>query len=488
MIRFLMAIFLFFLATSQAWSGGYFSPGMRGANGGLVATSLCPKGTGLGDGCSLANINSAVQHSTFFTGYANQSGQTYGTGGSNRPPWNVAGVDYPVGHYTATASLLDPKTSQPSGCTYSDTAGPGGGPRLLCGMSTAMTVSGYNFGPVGGHGCTELQLASSAGATLTVTNNLFAADNSCYAGTVNTIIQATRSVTFNLVFTYNTVDGCATTDTYCASATTACGCDLISDLKAGTSTYSYNAFLNSPGRIINGGCCTSYAYNNYIEGMSVNGHGHHGEFIEYTSNQYSNGKNISLIYSYNTCLLTSTQSQNGTTACFYPSPGGQAIDTGSVGPSSTSMTITAATGLYGFYVGDYVASGNSLPDLTTIVSINSGTGGVGTYTLSNSATLSAGSTIMGNLEFSTLQIDHNVMVGNLNAGVNVGSAGVEFGGAIYSAPTMSYNYFDRTGLLNNGFVYYNTSCQTPGVFTGNVDLVSGGSLNSASNSGTNLNC
>ena len=242
----------------------------RGHRGRL---GFCPQGAGFGDGCASANANSVVQHSTFFSGYANQSGQSYAT----RPPWNVAGVDYPVGHYTPTASLLDPATNVPSGCSYSPTAGPGGGPRLFCGSSANMTVSGLNFGPTGGHGCTELQLSSSAGSTLTVTNNLFVGDTACYGGSVNTMIQDTRSVTFSLVFTYNTVDGCATTDTYCASAVSPCGCDLISDLKAGSSSYQYNAFINSPGRAINGGCCSSYASNNYIEGLSVNGSGHHGE-------------------------------------------------------------------------------------------------------------------------------------------------------------------------------------------------------------------
>lgn len=456
----------------------------RGVWGGLGSTTLCPQGGGLGDGCPLANPNSAIRHPTFFSGYANQSGQTYVT----RPTWNVAGVDYPVGHYTTTGSLLDPATNVPSGCLYNATAGPGGGPRLFCSSSANVTVTGLNFGPIGGHGCTELQLANSAGSTMTVTNNLFVGDNTCFAGSVNALIQSTRSTTFNLIFTYNTIDGCASIDANCASAVNPCGCDLMSDLKNGNSTFQYNAFLNSPGRAINGGQGVSIATNNYIEGLSVNGSGHHGEFIEYTSTQFSAGKNISLTYSYNTCLLPSSQVQNGTTACFYPSPGGNAIDTGSIGPSSTTMTVTAAGGLYPFFVGDYVASGNSLTDFTKVVSIDTGTGGVGSFTLSNAGTLAGGSTIFGNLEFGVTQIDHNVMVGNLNSGVNVGSAGIEYGGAIYSAPVMSFNYFDTTGLLARPIVYFNTSCQTSAVLNGNVNMITGAAYNTATNLGTNLNC
>ena len=49
------------------------------------------------DGCNGAPAASTytVRHSNFFTGYAQQSGQTYFN--SHPPQWNVAGVDYPVG-------------------------------------------------------------------------------------------------------------------------------------------------------------------------------------------------------------------------------------------------------------------------------------------------------------------------------------------------------------------------------------------------------
>ena len=50
-------------------------------------------GGGVIQGPPFANAN-MVQHSDFFASYARHSGQAaYAV----RPPWNVAGVDYPVG-------------------------------------------------------------------------------------------------------------------------------------------------------------------------------------------------------------------------------------------------------------------------------------------------------------------------------------------------------------------------------------------------------
>ncbi len=481
---------LFFALPAHADGYHSFGRSIRGAWGGLAPTALCPQGSSLGDGCPLANINSAVQHTNFFTGYANQSSQTYAT----RPAWNVAGVDYPVGHYTATASLADPAVvyaSSVNGCQYySSQAAHTAGPILYCQTSANLTLSGLNFGPIGGHGCTFLYLSKSGNPTVTITNNLFVADQNCLTGGTNTLIQATTTSAFSLVFTYNTMDGCATTDTFCASAITVCGCDLVADFKSGSSTWQYNAFLNSPGRDISGGNGTSYASNNYIEGLAVgwanNAAGHHGEFIEYQRPDTTPNPLIVATMSYNTCLLPASQGSNNVKACFYYSAGGGPTDTGSVGPASTTMTITAAGGLYSFVTGNYVGSGNSLPDLTKIVT---GSGGVGTYTLNNSGTLSAGSPIVGGLQFSTAQFDHNVIVGNLSGGLVTASAGLESGAAILSGAVIQNNYIDQTGIYSGRyFAFGNVSCQNVTSFSGNIDLVAGTSANTLFALSTNYNC
>src|SRR6516165_5437245 len=74
----------------------------------------CPQGTAylsVGDGCQGAQISGSLSPiATFFTGY---TGQSYPI----RPPWNVAGVDYPVGY---SGALNDPRISAnlPSCASY----------------------------------------------------------------------------------------------------------------------------------------------------------------------------------------------------------------------------------------------------------------------------------------------------------------------------------------------------------------------------------
>lgn len=77
--------------------------------------SVCPKGNSYADGCAGANTNGQFVDSTFFT----TSRVSWGTPYVSTPPWNVAGVDYPVGNYTADASLLDVKQNIPAGCSIS---------------------------------------------------------------------------------------------------------------------------------------------------------------------------------------------------------------------------------------------------------------------------------------------------------------------------------------------------------------------------------
>lgn len=68
-------------------------------------TASCPQGVSFSDGCTGAPSNASFQIANFFTGYANQYGQVYAT----RPPWNVAGVDYPIGYPSnATITIASP--------------------------------------------------------------------------------------------------------------------------------------------------------------------------------------------------------------------------------------------------------------------------------------------------------------------------------------------------------------------------------------------
>jgi hypothetical protein len=110
------------------------------------------------------------------------------TYGSNRPKWNVAGVDYYVG-VPSGAALADPSTNAPAGCTFSS-----GSSQLACSGSN-IVVKGFDFSLNGGMklyitgsnnvvsgnkfalapNCSDplVYFSIDAGATLTISQNSF---------------------------------------------------------------------------------------------------------------------------------------------------------------------------------------------------------------------------------------------------------------------------------------------------------------------------
>ena len=130
---------------------------------GTASSTTCPQGSAYSDGCSGAPVGGNVQYPNFFTSRAPQSGQTYAT----RPPWNVAGVDYPVGIPSATV-LQDPSTATlPSGCSYSSNI-------VTCNGSGNLTINGYDFSL---HNCIFLDIYGYTG-TITIENSNFAMGSS----------------------------------------------------------------------------------------------------------------------------------------------------------------------------------------------------------------------------------------------------------------------------------------------------------------------
>ena len=112
---------------------------------GAHATPSCAYvGTASSDGCASSQPGATTRYANFFTGYAAQSGQAkYRT----RPPWNVAGVDYPVGYYTPLARLKDIRQAHLKGC---DLKVLGGSQVLWCTGSGDLLISGYRFDLAGG--------------------------------------------------------------------------------------------------------------------------------------------------------------------------------------------------------------------------------------------------------------------------------------------------------------------------------------------------
>ena len=262
---FAAVIFIFCALSAQAGP-------VRAVLGGIgTNVATCPQGTTYNDGCLGANINSAVEHANFFTGYAQGSGQTYTS--SHPMLQNVPGVDYPVGNYTALASLTDISTSSASltsqGCALASHVWTCTGSGTLDIENTRWDV-GNATGLVINGTYTALKLKNNYFAC--GTNYLTSAQAYGYLIPITMASSGTVDVEFN-TFEGNSSQGQACDGNSLDS--------WIEDNRngSGSTTYIYNAFLDNPPKVIKygSGGYAIYAYN-YIENMNTPS-GAHGEFF-----------------------------------------------------------------------------------------------------------------------------------------------------------------------------------------------------------------
>ena len=262
------------------------------------ASVNCPQGNGTPtDGCSGA-VASNTQYANFFTSRAAQSGQSYTT----RPPWNVAGVDYPVGIPSATV-LKDPSTaSLPTGCTYSSNV-------VTCNGSGNLTINGYDFGL---HNCIYLDIYNYTG-TILIENSDFAMGSSTACQSNFGLIDIEASNTgSSLIVQNNVFNGNAPTyptlanylDIWDVGRTT------------GTSLYQYNAFIASIARPIETTSSGNWtAQYNYFEGLNY-GNAAHGEIDMVASTATGVNMNVQ----FNTVLAPANYG-GGATSLWYISSG-----------------------------------------------------------------------------------------------------------------------------------------------------------------------
>lgn len=300
--------------------------GLSGWEHGNGATAGCPFGISA-DGCTagqtdatsglmatgppVANANT-IQHTDFFTGgYARQSGQTWGNSGGTgctntncHPPWNVAGVDYPVGPHSGI-SFKDPTSATlPTGCSYcpaNDATAPCVNidrQEVACAGHASYDIEDFNFASTA-QGCVALDIVSSTGGgTLTIKDNIFGNTPGCYSPThhnFSTIFSDLNAfATANFSYNYSNGNGHDTT------ANTNYLFTL--DISGPTSIIvTYNAIYNSVANAIhvspaaNGSLTVLY---NYLEGLYC----HNGAHCHY-SFLGGDGVNVTnMFYGYNTHL------------------------------------------------------------------------------------------------------------------------------------------------------------------------------------------
>jgi hypothetical protein len=294
--------------------GGFFRLGVSVAS----SPSACPMGSTYVDGCPGAPVGGNVQHSNFFTGYANQNGQSYGT---NRPPWNVAGVDYPVGIPSAsiTAGLKDPTSATlPTGCTYSSSAH-----SVTCsGAHGGLTIDGWDFGNAGGAGlCVRLVITGNVNGHIIIQNSNFANTTGngaqCNVANGELVDLVTNSAATDVVVQDNVFDANAQNVTYAPMNPS-----LSIIMSNGQNvTIEYNAFLHSTARAIQvaAGGTVNESFN-YAEGFTYTfGQALHGEFSE--DSTFGGGTAALKNYSFNTILEGKDAVGHEATSLIYASSG-----------------------------------------------------------------------------------------------------------------------------------------------------------------------
>jgi hypothetical protein len=297
----------------------------------------CPRGVGYPDGCASAPKAGSFQRPDFST-YARQSGQTWRQ--PHPQPWNLAGVDYPVGYSTATR-LEDPATAVlPAGCKYQASGSLQGGARVYCDKAVSPTIESIDFSL---HDCTVLQFSGRVAGVITVRNNKFRNGSNCAVAKGFLVKVDGGSADFD--FEYNDVDGGYPTYKAFLASTIFTG-------MLGRQTYRYNAILNSPQRpvttVATGDLLVQY---NYVDGWVMVPGVEHGEFLEVVARPGSVIENST--YAFNTMLIPSTQPPRGSTTTFYlaSTPGGgvrftnAVVDRNTVVSNLSSGVLTVASTL-----------------------------------------------------------------------------------------------------------------------------------------------
>lgn len=229
--------------------------GLRVAENLAKSDPSCPRGAGHSDGCEGAQSSGSVQHVDFFSGY---TGVQY----PDRPGWNVAGVDYPVGH---AGDLKDPSLSEnlPACAKYSSntvTINSDAQPCVLDHLDFSL------------HGGMCLTIKGVHGHTVSFTNDRFFPNVSVCPYYIMSLDRGEYS---NIEIAHSDISDDRKTP-------------IIGDiflLGKGQVTLRYNNFQRIACRIVNTGegstASVTLEYN-YLEGIGSNGECH-GETVEYNS-------------------------------------------------------------------------------------------------------------------------------------------------------------------------------------------------------------
>jgi hypothetical protein len=243
-------------------------------------TATCPMGYSLGDFCPPAPQGQFILPNLLST--APVSGQTY----MPRSSWpynpNIPAIDYRIANITPVAQMNDPATATFPGnwCVYSATGSSTGAPKLACTMTTPgayYPLSQINFGPVGGHGCTVLELKGEPPlAQFDLFDNYFKNDANC-AGLGGWLFSEDfQNGVYYTTIRSNMFDGQGLVSPWPHGTNYASGAFAV----GGCITAEYNAIINftsRPTSIVGYPNCQINYIANYFSGWCIRYGGCHSE-------------------------------------------------------------------------------------------------------------------------------------------------------------------------------------------------------------------
>jgi hypothetical protein len=335
-------------------------------------TATCPQGDAYADGCVGAQATGTASISNFFTGYT-------GTNYPIRPPWNVAGVDYPVGYDGGT--LKDPSVSGnlPSCAKYSI--------NNVSVVSTPCIIDHFDFSL---HNGICLSLGINSSSTITVTNNKFRAGTGCEPTGFGLI-----NITGNspVVIKYNSMD-----DVYLNNQEGQIR--FVGNDTPGVGTIEYNDFRRTTAGLIDFGSSAKLTLKyNYSQGIGTAGN--HADWFIFNSPR---GTNTVIDEAFNTVYADPT-SQSGTAFCYLSGNSGTTINGGC--QNDTYVDISGFSYVIRFEPGS--SSGNSMYGNNNYIDSTGGYGpiesrnsaGTATVTCSGNKNLVTGEPITGSFGFVT---------------------------------------------------------------------------------------
>ena len=473
------------ILASTCYAQDTFDPNNKAGNITVITGNgsavICRQGTATAsaDGCAGQPINGNILHTNFFTSYALQSGQTY----SIRPPWNVAGVDYPVGQASnATITIASPAivTEFSHGHVAGDkivffTTGS---------LPTGVTAGTTYFVIAAGLGTNSYEISTSSGGSAVNTSGSQSGFHVALKDPLADALPSGCSVqtfTFQYVLCHSTGGNIVLDHWYFNDANIEVNGDCTSF------TFTNNRYLTGAhiasnavqfGTIVvDSGACSQDFENNLWDGNAQNlsSYNSPGDIVTNSTGAFTSKYEAHINTELRSFALNAEQTANVLIEFDYF----DGMNFNNAGHGEELILSNA---------NNVATTPSFIVSYTT--QLNPSTFGGG-YT---AAWYFSGGLSTPNYVITSASYDHNITVDNLFGGVGgtvVGAvAALRFPGPAITSLSITANYIDPIGAQGNGTGGKDKDCfiQDFGsaVYTGNINLITGATVTDATPSNCHL--